>query len=399
MHRDRRRWEILDRRSRGFTLVELLVVITIIGILIALLLPAVQAAREAARIAQCQNNLKQIGLALSNYESKLRRFPPAAIWNRKAPGFTIMADYYGGGGQGQFGPSWAILILPELEQQTVYDTFDLNKFINDDSNTVTPGVIKNNRAARGTVLSVMLCPSDSPHNLRPFNGSASANISKNGDGWARGNYLANASLGHMHDNSWCDPTYGNGLYSCCAFPDSLSWPSVLRGVMGANVSLRAADIGDGLSHTVLLAETKSGLVPCDPRGVWAKCDASSSMWGAGSYMDSDNGPNSPTGADNVPSCGDIAVQAGVDEMVNDGMWCWNAGSPGYHAPMSQVTAKSWHPNGVNVCLCDGSVQWISDFIDIIGNWHNGSTPTTAVMSVWDRLLMSNDARVLPANAF
>jgi prepilin-type N-terminal cleavage/methylation domain-containing protein/prepilin-type processing-associated H-X9-DG protein len=388
-----------DRKSAAFTLVELLVVITIIAVLIALLLPAVQSAREAARIAQCQNNLKQIGLALSNYESKVRRFPPAGTWNRGAPGFSILADYNGGGGQGQFGPSWVILILPELEQQTVFDTFNLNKFINDDSNTLTPGVVKNNRAARGTKLSVMLCPSDSPNNLRPFNGSASANISKNGDGWARGNYLANASLGHMNDNSWCDGSYGNGLYSCCAFPDSLSWHSVLRGVMGANVSLRTTDIGDGLSHTILVAETKTGLVPCDPRGVWAKCDASSSMWGAGSYMGDDNGPNSFNG-DNVPSCGDIVVQVGSEyQMIVDGMDCWNAGSPSYHAPMNQVTAKSRHPDGVNVCLADGSVQWISDFIDTVGNWHNGPSPTTAVMSVWDRLLMSNDSRVLPANAF
>ena len=137
---------------------------------------------------------------------------------------------YSGNGQNKFGPSWVVLILPELEQQTVYDTFDLNKYINDDSNTATPGVIKNNRAVRGTVLSVVLCPSD-PYNRSPFNGSASNNISNNGNGWARGNDLANASLGQMNYNDWCDGSYGSGLYSCYAFPDSQSWPSVLRGAM------------------------------------------------------------------------------------------------------------------------------------------------------------------------
>ena len=110
------------------------------------------------------------------------------------------------------------------------------------------------------------------------------------------------------------------------------------------------------------------------------------------------GPTPKAAATTFPSCGDIAVQVTVLEMQKMGMNCWNNGSPGYRAPMNQVECKSWHPNGVNVCLADGSVQWISDFIDIVGNWHEGS-PKAAVMSVWDRLLMSNDSRVLPANAF
>src|SRR3989304_6136809 len=92
----------------GFTLVELLVVIAIIGILIALLLPAVQAAREAARRLQCSNNLKQVGLALLNYESSNRVFPFGGLGTQ-------------GGG---FGHSWWVRILPFIEQNAVYEKFD-----------------------------------------------------------------------------------------------------------------------------------------------------------------------------------------------------------------------------------------------------------------------------------
>src|SRR3954449_12018467 len=93
-------------KKRGFTLVELLVVIAIIGILVALLLPAIQAAREAARRSQCKNNLKQIGLALHNYESARGAFPP---------GFVSRATTVNGPGLGP-GWGWAAHILPQLEE-------------------------------------------------------------------------------------------------------------------------------------------------------------------------------------------------------------------------------------------------------------------------------------------
>jgi prepilin-type N-terminal cleavage/methylation domain-containing protein len=103
----------------GFTLVELLVVIAIIGILIALLLPAVQAAREAARRSQCTNNMKQIGLALHNYHDTHKTFPPAAIWgtpNTPANVLGRLPDPY--------HHTWCTAILPFMEQQPLYDTVD-----------------------------------------------------------------------------------------------------------------------------------------------------------------------------------------------------------------------------------------------------------------------------------
>ena len=105
------------RGQRGFTLVELLVVIAIIGILVALLLPAIQAAREAARRAQCGNNLKQLGVAVHNYHDAYQVFPPAGIgygWcSEGRPGFPTMLNVSG----------WT-MVLPFLEQQSLYDRYD-----------------------------------------------------------------------------------------------------------------------------------------------------------------------------------------------------------------------------------------------------------------------------------
>ena len=126
------------RRSvgRGFTLVELLVVIAIIGILVALLLPAIQAAREAARRTQCNNNLKNIGLGLQNYHDTYKTFPMGAM-HTGARTTTTSA----------YGPSWQYGILPFMEQQGLYDEVDKTQRVWD-------------QPIRSTVVKTFLCPSD-----------------------------------------------------------------------------------------------------------------------------------------------------------------------------------------------------------------------------------------------
>jgi prepilin-type processing-associated H-X9-DG protein/prepilin-type N-terminal cleavage/methylation domain-containing protein len=129
---------------RAFTLIELLVVISIIGVLLALLLPAVQMAREAARRTQCTNNLKQIGLALHNYEATHHAFPPGYISNFDASGMDT------GPGWG-----WAAMLLPQMEQKPLFDAVNFNLAIEDPSNLT----------ARLPLINVYLCPSDT---VKPF---------------------------------------------------------------------------------------------------------------------------------------------------------------------------------------------------------------------------------------
>jgi len=124
-------------RWRGaFTLVELLVVIAIIGILVALLLPAVQAAREAARRTQCKNNLKQLGLALLNYHDNWNYFPPSSVWDVANGGPGVIDQ---GQAHTRISQNWAVLILPFVEQQSLYNSFDLKRYMTDPVNAVPRG--------------------------------------------------------------------------------------------------------------------------------------------------------------------------------------------------------------------------------------------------------------------
>ena len=130
---------MISARRRAFTLIELLVVIAIIAILIALLLPAVQAAREAARRLQCANNIKQLGLAVHNYELTLGGLPPSAIVVSPSPGTLWTSDF------GIFAR-----ILPHIEQGNIYNSINLNSSYGD------PG----NMTATAQTISTFLCPSE-----------------------------------------------------------------------------------------------------------------------------------------------------------------------------------------------------------------------------------------------
>jgi prepilin-type N-terminal cleavage/methylation domain-containing protein/prepilin-type processing-associated H-X9-DG protein len=193
-------------RRSAFTLIELLVVIAIIGVLVALLLPAIQAARESARRSSCANHLRQIGVALNNYHSRAKEFPI---------GCAVCS------GKGALRLAWNVGILPYLEEKRVGELFDVQTRF--DSMT--------NRTAAGTVINTFLCPSTATTN-RP--GPTTGDVNGNGT-WEPGDDLAYTDYGGMF--GWGDPKLPLG-----------------NGVMIYERSISAKQITDGLSHTIIVGE-------------------------------------------------------------------------------------------------------------------------------------------------
>jgi prepilin-type N-terminal cleavage/methylation domain-containing protein/prepilin-type processing-associated H-X9-DG protein len=334
----------------GFTLVELLVVIAIIGALVALLLPAVQAAREAARRTTCESNLRNVALAVLTYESA-KGAPPEGMTFPKAAESDI-------GHLGVFNANWIIKILPYLEQQSVYDSFDLKTRIN--INT-TPLATNRNYNARGTRLSVLLCPSD-PNNSTLYDNAAAGH----GGNWARTNYAGNSGNAFLY--STCSPE------DLCSFsPDSAGWKSdKRRGVMGPNVSAPLKRMSDGTSRTILAGEIRTGLSEKDGRGVWALGHAGASLLAMFGSEGDANGPNAC-----YPLSDDVYSDVcGTSECKGNCMDC----DSGYFA---QATVRSLHPGGAHVTMCDGSVTFISDDVETSGSYGAWGT-------LWDRMIASAD---------
>ena len=343
-----------EKDRAGFTLVELLVVIAIIGILVALLLPAVQSAREAARRVQCTNNLKQLALGVLGYHDVKKVFPPSGTWT--------------GGGinvSGNVGPNWVILTLPFMEQQALHDSFLPDQPISSGRN----------HDVRGTALEVMRCPSDFGHDILYDGGDTTRAF---GIGWARGNYAANGA------NAWLGG--GEDLESCKG-PNSKGWQDIhRRGVMGPNVAVKLAEITDGASNTMLLSEVRVGVNRRDRRGIWAMSGVGSSAlfmhgWHDSFYMvGSANGPNDRADeSDDIPGCLEIIEELGEGgrfTLIAEGMTCrLNRGVFG------QAGARSQHVGGVVAALADGSVHYIQDSIET----------SLRCCSAWDRLILSADS--------
>ncbi len=222
------RWMQINRQNslpNGFTLVELLVVIAIIGVLVALLLPAVNAAREAARRVQCQNNLKQLALGIELHHGVKRHFPPARIGSRQHPS-----------GTDQYAVSWAFLLLPFLEEQAIVDAHDPNARVDDEVNA----------GAMRVPVSAFFCPTRrGPIADRDFDNDNSPSLVR-GVG-AAGDYAANSGTSTRHGMPGRD--------------------TVDREEVGPIFTLsriRARQVTDGLSKTYSLGEK---YLPPEPTGV------------------------------------------------------------------------------------------------------------------------------------
>jgi prepilin-type N-terminal cleavage/methylation domain-containing protein len=207
---------VLVRTPRGFTLIELLVVITLIAVLVGLLLPAVQQAREAARRSQCQNNLKQFGLALHNYHDLFSVFPPSSTSDVEQGGWipNPLARHI---------HSWASLVLPQLDQSALHQQMDFH----------VSALHPHNQAAAATQLAVFRCPSYSGPRV-----SGDPHYTRFGAAYAITNYVAlgGTTAGHLY-----------GQNSGLLLPD---------GVIHSLSSNATSDVRDGLSNTLLLVETR-----------------------------------------------------------------------------------------------------------------------------------------------
>jgi len=292
----------------GFTLVELLVVIAIIAVLIGLLLPAVQSAREAARRSSCQNNLKQIGLGVLMYLDVTQSFPPSIEDN---------VPFYGGQGSAAAadnitGVGWLALCLPYMEQGNIYDQLGV----------ATNGFSDNWQALGATtartVINTFICPSD----------SETQGVNTKRGSFGKSNYLANAGNGAARDGAV------NGI-------------TQNHGVMFINSKIRTSEITDGLSKTVLALERSTRNESPQNRCGGSPCNWNGGLWVGGRL-------ENPAGWSPGLAVGDVESYGGHNGvlMVNYATVTW----------ASSWGNSSTHPGGLMSVFCDGSVTFLPETI-------------------------------------
>ncbi|MEM8945977.1 MAG: DUF1559 domain-containing protein [Planctomycetota bacterium] len=340
----RRNW---PQARRGFTLVELLVVIAIVGVLISLLLPAVQAAREAARRVQCNNNVRQIALAAINYESATGLLPRSGKLASDELTFGSSGEesnYLASNHQAGQQTSWAVELLPYVEQQTLFDAFDL-----------TATVFEQQEDPQAVFVPSYLCASDAAEG-RYFRDEQLTL----GKWFAKGNYAAYVSPYHIDLQ--------------------LMYPGAL---IATGQALQY--IEDGTSSTIAFSEVRTIDVEQDERGAWALPWAGSSVLSFDMHHQCSNGkvfcpadrtyrpsarslgytqtPNLVKGPnkDTIHLCDAGSEQQNESDLKSMPCTSWNGvvGSGGYYS----ASPRSLHPGGVNVAYLDGHTEFVTDDVD------------------------------------
>lgn len=316
----------------GFTLVELLVVITIIGILIALLLPAVQAAREAARRSQCANNVKQLALAVLNYENTNTAFPPGGS--------------YGKNGSTKYGASWMIHILPFCEQDNVYQSMDVLGAYGS-YGCYAPGNTRNQQALQNREFAFLKCPSTP----LPINGASFPTEYQVGDPTGYGNNQAYQGSNYTGISGGGLPPSAGGIYTLTRPKGSSSVAAGYIGEGGALIRARAlpaSQISDGLSNTMIIGEQSDWCIATNGQSRDCRSDC-----GHGFYM----GPAilSEDGNDRDFNLSCVINRLGEKSFAATGV----ASNCGPNRPI-----QSAHPGGATTGFADGSVHFLSESINI-----------------------------------
>ena len=331
--------------TRGFTLIELLVVVTIIGILVSLLLPAVQAAREAARSLQCQNNLKQLGLAALNHESANGWFPTngwAYVWIGSAAG---------GFGRGQPG-CWIYNVLPYLDQRVLHDLM-----LGKSSSTEAAAVVE----MMQTPLSMLYCPSRRSAQVYPCPGegddfwfltnaeSVGSTLSGMSDPrFVRSDYAANG--GDVYCDVW-SLTNPDGSY----FSWTLGWVESSLGILALN---EYAGMATGIAHPgsqVTIAQVTDGT-------------SNTYLFGE-KYLNPDHYEDGTTWGDTFCAFTGNGVENTRWTRKNYTSDLPRQGQTGYD---NAGAFGSAHAGGCNMVFCDGSVRSISFTIDPTVHWCFGN---------------------------
>ncbi len=312
----------IQRKRIGFTLVELLVVIAIIGILIGMLLPAVQMVREAARRTSCLNNMRQIGLALHNYESGNQQFPPSRL---NPDDNFIPSGLTNNSGATSAFQSWTTLLLPYIEQNNLADTFDFKQAWFDDTSS-------NNYTTIQTQVAIFNCPS-SPTSDRvdPFHVV----------GAAAGDY---GSINEVKKKVY---TQVLGVSDPGAGPR--------EGFLSKFKGNRVANCRDGLSNTFFVAECAGQPEVWTSRGRMTMDDFASYTDDKVVEFNGDLVPTDGTGwAD--PDCG-----FSINGATNDGLSKYG---PTMINAINVSEVFSFHPGGASFAMADGSTHFVKDSIDV-----------------------------------
>ncbi len=319
------------RRCRaGFTLVELLVVIAIIGILVALLLPAVQAAREAARRSHCLNNLRQFGIALHSYEGANKRLPPGNLgYDPKTSSLSTVR-----GNSNEVNTAFPPFVLPYMEEGALFDAYDFTRSTRDQYNDLNSPV--------GKLLPTYQCPSDEPKTAKPCNSG------QPGEDW-KGNYGINWGAWRYTCQYPRQPDI-DAPHPDCLVGAPLAPATVHIAPFHMSFGAKLSQITDGTSNTLAMMEMvqTQGESDCDRRArIWCRKAGCSNLT---TFLT----PNSS--APDEGHCREDLPDAPCVRLGGNGTKTNS---------ISYSSSRSRHPGGVHALMCDASTHFVSDDVELV----------------------------------